>query len=123
MLEAYSRHTTIKGDKLPVYECVFVEFGFNTTKLENRSQNLKMGGGFRGSIITKNSHNKKISKENQTHGFKSFYIHTVKQIEKNQTPSFESFWIHIAKKIEKITHLIIKAFELTSKTNWEKSNT
>jgi hypothetical protein len=47
----------------------------------------------------------------------------VKQIEKNQTPSFESFWIHIAKKIEKITHLIIKAFELTSKTNWEKSNT
>ncbi len=63
VLEAYSRHTTIQGDKLLVYKCVFVEFGFNTTKLENESQNLKMGGGFRGSLITKNSHNKKKSKE------------------------------------------------------------
>jgi hypothetical protein len=58
VLEAYSWHKTIKGDKLLVYECVFVEFRFNTTKMENRSQNLKMGGGFKGSLITKNSWNK-----------------------------------------------------------------
>jgi hypothetical protein len=31
-----------------------------------------MGGGFKGLLITKNSHNKEKIEENQTNGFKSF---------------------------------------------------
>jgi hypothetical protein len=74
-------------------------------------------------LITKNSHNKEKIEENQTNGFKSFWIHTMKQSEKNQKPNFESFWIYIAKKLKKIPCLILKAFELTFLKIWKKSNT